>query len=194
MTAARLPAVATMLLLSGCGMAIGLAMVWYGFSLAKTTWFQSYPEFRAIREKTPARSFTALCLAALDPASGRLTWVNAGLPEPMLRTGADVGFLATPDPRLPLGIHADLAYRQETAVLAPGDVLVLYSDGLPETPGHDGQPYGYDRARARLATLEVETMTAREILDALVSDVRARAASDAPADDMTLVVVRREPA
>ena len=45
----------------------------------------------------------------------------------------------------PLGLFRESAYEQQTVALAPGDVLVIYTDGLVETIGNNGEEFGVDR-------------------------------------------------
>ena len=89
-------------------------------------------------------------MGRLDVVSGRLTWLNAGHPQPLLlRSGADIEALQAP-PRIPLGLGPDLAVQAE-AVLGPGDRLLLHSDGLIEGRDASGSPFGVERLR-RLVT------------------------------------------
>ncbi len=136
------------------------------------------------------RSFTALCLVGLEAPGRKLRYVNAGMTEPLLKSAHGVRFLATADPRLPLGIHEDVAYREKRVQLRAGDVLVLYTDGLPEALSPAREVYGYAALERRLATLPTERMSSREILRALLADVRDFASSAAQQDDMTVIVVK----
>ena len=90
------------------------------------------------------RQFVALCLARFTPASGEVVLANAGLPDPyLLRPGAAPAPLAVPGPRLPLGLRAEQGYHALRLRLAPGERLLLLTDGLPEARA-DGAPLGYD--------------------------------------------------
>ncbi|MEE8523196.1 MAG: PP2C family protein-serine/threonine phosphatase [Thermoanaerobaculia bacterium] len=150
---------------------------------------------RAGRAGQATRKFTAVCLACVSSASRELVYVNAAITEPLLKSGDGVRFLSTPDPRLPLGIHEEVAYREERVELRPGDVLVLYTDGVPEAQSATGELYGYDALRRRLASLPAEQMSSREILQALLADVRDFSDGCCPQqDDMTMVAVKAEAA
>ena len=106
---------------------------------------------RAMYEKIGKRQFTALCAMVLDPAGGELRFVNAVLCEPLLRSAAGVEYLASSGSTLPLGARSGTVYERRTVLLHPGDVLVVFSDGVPEALGRSGVQYGYDRPRALLA-------------------------------------------
>ncbi len=138
----------------------------------------------------PARTFTALCLACLDADTCELRWVNAGLTEPLLSSGDGVRGLPTPDPRFPLGIREEESYREERLRLAPGDVLVFYTDGLPEAVNTAGEVYGYAALERHLASLPADRMASREILDALLAGAERFAGGSPRQDDVTVVVVK----
>ncbi len=145
---------------------------------------------RLLFRRTPARRFTALCLACLGSSPRELRWVNAGLNEPLLKSRGGVRFLATADPRFPLGIREEEAYREQRQPLRPGDVVVLSTDGVPEAQNPSRELYGYDALERRLATLPTQRMSARKVLRALLADVRRFTAGFPQQDDMTLVVVK----
>ncbi len=90
--------------------------------------------------------FITLCLGVLEFGPRRFTYCSAGHPLPLLRRadgrieehGADgAGF--------PLGIEADAVYRQVSLELEPGDVVLIYSDGVPDA--HNARGERYDSAR-----------------------------------------------
>jgi len=86
------------------------------------------------------RQFVALAHARFEPASGRLLLVNAGLPDPLLvRPGQPAAAIEVPGPRLPLGARRDITYEVASCTLAPGDRLLMLTDGFTEARGrHDG--------------------------------------------------------
>ena len=90
--------------------------------------------------------YATAVLAELDLASGRLSWVSAGHPEPLLlRGGRLVKTLAT-QPSTPLGMpFAAGDVEVGTEHLEPGDRVLLYTDGLPEARQPDGSFFGVER-------------------------------------------------
>ncbi len=136
------------------------------------------------------RRLTALCLAGLESSTRELRWVNAGLAEPLLLSSEGARFLATADPRFPLGVREQEAYREQRTRLAAGDVLVLYTDGVPEAQSPAGEVYGYEALKSRLSTLPVARMAARQILQELLDDAARFSAGQPQQDDMTMVVIR----
>ncbi|MEM7352356.1 MAG: PP2C family protein-serine/threonine phosphatase [Acidobacteriota bacterium] len=133
------------------------------------------------------REFVALALAAYDPASGRLELANAGLPDPYLLTPTGVTTIEAPQPRLPLGLRAEVEYRSIEVDLAPGDRVLLLTDGLPEAPIAEGEPLGYE---ALVQFLDQHQDDPGTWLDALLIRLR-EATIDEQDDDWTALVLER---
>ena len=91
---------------------------------------------------------------------------------------------------MPLGIFEDATWEQATAHLAPGDVLVLYTDGITEAQDRQEAFFGAGRllevAQANLGR------SAQDMQDALIAEVRAFAGDAPQFDDIALMVVARE--
>lgn len=138
------------------------------------------------------RQFTALCLARLDAHQPVLSWVDAGLPEPLLWTGGKARYLSSPDPRLPLGLLPGLSYRRARQTLVPGDILILATDGVPEAQNAAGDLLGYEGLRRWLDGLGPRTATldARGVLNQLLDHLECFATGAPQHDDLTAVVVR----
>jgi Stage II sporulation protein E (SpoIIE) len=126
-----------------------------------------------------------------DPLTRLLCYVNAGHYPPLLIGERDHGREIV---RLDagggpvLGLLPAARYEQARCEVRPGDVLVLYSDGLIEATNPDGEEYGESRLREFLATARAGT--ADEIRDAILASASAYLGSAPPRDDLTLVVAR----
>jgi len=98
-----------------------------------------------VGEQFGGDSFTTGILAELDPESGTLRWVNAGHPPPLvLRSGGEVSVLDAAH-ATPFGMP--LFATEPTVVeerLEPGDILVLYTDGVTEARQDSGDSFGLD--------------------------------------------------
>ena len=106
---------------------------------------------RRLAAELGRRQFVALAHARFEPASGRLLLANAGLPDPLLvRPGRPAVAVEAPGPRLPLGARRDVAYEAIECTLAPGDRLLLLTDGFTEARGPDGGPLGLETLAAAL--------------------------------------------
>jgi serine phosphatase RsbU (regulator of sigma subunit) len=125
-------------------------------------------------------SFVTLFHAELDVASRTLTYVDAGHGYGLVRR-ADGTCETLRSGGLPLGILPDETYREHTIAMAPGDTLVVYSDGLAEAPSQ------CELNLARIAEHVDGNASATEIVDHLVglADLPG-----APPDDLTVVVLR----
>jgi phosphoserine phosphatase RsbU/P len=145
---------------------------------------------QVLHRKAPKHMFTALCLATIENDPRTLTFVNAGLCLPLRKRGAAVTELESSGPTLPLGPIADTAYESRTVPLERGDVVVLYTDGLPEATGTSGEQYGYERLQHSLARLDTSASGAATIRDAVLADVARFAAGSHRHDDMAVVVIK----
>jgi sigma-B regulation protein RsbU (phosphoserine phosphatase) len=89
---------------------------------------------------------------------------------------------------LVLGIFEHSTYEEEALTLAPGDVIIAFSDGVSEALNEAGDEYSEDRLLA--AVIANRQRTPQELLDAVLADVRRFAGSATANDDVTVVVVR----
>lgn len=136
------------------------------------------------------RGFVAL--GYLAPAEGgRLRYLIAGQPRPLKRTAAGrIEPLPLSAHRLPVGALAAGGYRALDAELAPGELLVLYSDGVDEARSPAGEEFGEERlARVIAATPADPEAVVEAVLAALEEFTRGKE----PYDDLTLLAVQRLP-
>ncbi|MFF1462195.1 PP2C family protein-serine/threonine phosphatase [Streptomyces sp. NPDC058330] len=106
---------------------------------------------------------SALC-CLFDPATGRLTWAQAGHPAPLLFRGGVGRPLPAPDGVL-LGAASGVVYEQDEGVLSPGDVLVLHTDGLTRGGDTDAGPEVLPGLAPRLAHGDTAQDCLRTVLD-----------------------------
>jgi sigma-B regulation protein RsbU (phosphoserine phosphatase) len=88
----------------------------------------------------------------------------------------------------PLGALADCVYPERELELAPGDTLLLLTDGLPELTGQAGEPLGYPRLHELFAA--AAGRSPEEVIGHLAAAADAWRGAEAPEDDMTFVVLR----
>lgn len=144
----------------------------------------SKPLFR----RTPSNRFATVVMAVVEPASGALHWANAGHnPGLVVRHDGTRQWLESTG--LPLGLMDDATYHTLHSSLAPGDLLVLYSDGYTEATNGDLEEFGADRLAEACAGLRNEPLEI--IARALERELDVFAAGSAPSDDRTLVMIRR---
>ncbi len=139
-------------------------------------------------ERTPPEKYATAFLAVLDLPSGRLTWVNAGHNAPLLlRAAGGSEWLGSNG--FPLGLRRGAGYASVTTTLEPGDLVVVYTDGISEAANPAEEEFGLPRLLA--AALTHRHLPARELALALEHEVDAFAEGEPYADDRTLVVLRR---
>ena len=132
-----------------------------------------------------ASRFITIFFAAIS-REGKLTFCNGGHNPPFLVSGSTVRRLETGG--LICGLFVQATYEEETVQLKPGDVLVMFSDGVSEALNAAGDEFGDPRI------LECVQQNAggdpTKVLDCLVHTVKAFAAGTVQSDDLTAVVVR----
>ena len=143
-----------------------------------------------VRAARPGK-FITLFYGELDPAEGLLRYVNAGHNYPLLRR-ADGSLEPLIEGGLMLGFGDDLEFAQGEASMAPGDALLLYSDGVSEAMDLHGQEYGEDRLQE--AWRRHGTLPPAECIGKLMAEVEAFRAGAPQSDDITLVVLAAAPA
>ncbi|MEO8495002.1 MAG: SpoIIE family protein phosphatase [Planctomycetota bacterium] len=129
--------------------------------------------------------FITFALCVLDPLRHELTVVNAGHMPPLLRRAktGEVEEIAPDISSPPLGIDASVTYQQATITLEPGDVVLMYTDGISECPSPAGPLFGIDRIRRVLAT----GTDARDVIRKLLDEV-SEFTQGLPQEDDTCIV------
>ena len=143
---------------------------------------------RIIHRSRLATKFVSMFLAEIN-LEGRVIYCNAGHPEAIaMRSDGSVSFLRTGG--MILGPNPDARYTFGIEELDPNDLLVLYTDGITEARSEpDGEEYGRDRLIHALRT--ARHLDPIAIVDRVFSDVDNFTAISPPADDQTVVVVKR---
>lgn len=145
---------------------------------------------RQLYRRTPPEKYATAFLAVLDPATGRVRYTNAGHnPGLVVRSGGEVETLDTTG--VPLGLVPFAPpYRAGEAALAPGDTLVLYTDGIVEAMDPEGEEYGLERLM-EICRRRWGQGSCRDLAEAVEEDLAAFVRGVPFADDRTLVMARR---
>jgi serine phosphatase RsbU (regulator of sigma subunit) len=143
---------------------------------------------RYLVESIPPNRFVTLFYAELDPKDGDLAFLNAGHNPPLIvHAGGTMEQLAAGG--LPLGIMANADFREGRTQLHPGDVLVIYSDGVSEATNPSGEEFGPTRLYEVVArNLDA---SAGGIRDRIESALTKFCQGTPAADDITLVICKR---
>jgi sigma-B regulation protein RsbU (phosphoserine phosphatase) len=143
-----------------------------------------------VNETDPDRFITAF-FARLDPRSRTLDYASAGHPTAYILDGCGDVRTILPSTSLPLGVLADTPFPAGNRTsLQPGDIAVLFTDGLLETMSAEENLFGHDRAIQVVASNREKT--AGQIITALYEAVTAFSGSKKLSDDITLVVIKVE--
>jgi len=146
---------------------------------------------RLLYRRTPPEKYATAVVAAIALDSGVLRYANAGHNPPLVvRASVAVEELAATG--VPIALLPAAAYEVAEVLLAPGDSLILYTDGIVEANDPDGEEYGNDRL-ADLCRRHSQASCA-DLATALDADLEAFVRGVPFADDRTLVMARRLPA
>ena len=142
---------------------------------------------RLFFENTPEDSYATLFYADYDDANHCLRYANCGHNPPLLRANGEIerlGATATV-----LGLFSNWNCEVKKVSLGPGDVLVIYTDGVTEAPNEAGEEFGESRLMKIVrAHKKVEV---QEMLSAILADVQQFSGAS-QADDLTLVIARAQ--
>lgn len=177
------------------GKGIPAALIMAGFRMSLLAEIRNEFTMRAVmrkvnsllHESTERDKFVTLFFGMLDWKNRVLSFSNAGHNPPLLLRGdGRVQYLL--EGGVALGVLPDARYEERPLALQPGDVLLLYTDGVSEAESPTGEQFGTRRLEQCLK--RIAGGTANEILKGVVDEVTAYAGEHGVSDDLTLVVVK----
>jgi len=133
--------------------------------------------------------FATMFVGLLDPASGELAYANLGQDAPAIFRADDGATQRLPPADPALGLLPGLRPSVQRAFVGPGDRLLLYTDGVPESIGEAGE-FGEDRL---MDVARRSPGDALALVDAVVHALEGHAAGHTRHDDVTILAVRRLP-
>jgi len=144
---------------------------------------------RSIHHAVRGDRFITLVLIAIDRKSGDVRYVNAGHNPPFLvHASGETEKLSVGG--LLLGMFPEATYESAEFKMGPGDVLVLYSDGVTEARDDSDEEFGEERL---VAFLEKHRDLDPEVLvESLIRTVHEFSSDGKPGDDVTVAVIRRD--
>jgi sigma-B regulation protein RsbU (phosphoserine phosphatase) len=142
---------------------------------------------RLFWEVTPRGLFASLFFGLLDLGRGVLEFVNAGHDPPFILR-ADGTLRDLDEGGTVLGLVEESRYERGAVVVAPGDVLVLFSDGITDRSNVEGELFGVPRLKE--AALRNRAAGARLLLYSLLGEIQGFSAGQPAEDDVTLIVAR----
>lgn len=146
---------------------------------------------RLIIADSRAGLFVTTFYAVLETATGHVTYANGGHNYPLLYEIATGQVRPLRAQGIVLGIVPQPQFEQHSLTMAPGDVLLLYTDGVTEAMNLERELFGDERLAAVLRAHHHRSP--QEIIGAVLTAVTAFAGGQSQADDITMVVIKRTP-
>lgn len=142
---------------------------------------------RLLPEFAGEANFVTLLYAILEGTPGILTYTTCGHPPPLLLQ-ANGEVIQSNQRNTALGIARRPNYRDERLQMCPGDILVLYTDGVIELMNPEGEAFGLSRLVQVIR--QNQASTASELVEKIIESARAFSSNHGFLDDLTLVIVR----
>ena len=140
----------------------------------------------SIYDDIPPKMFVTCLYAILDPATGLLQYANAGHDLPYRRHKGGVSELRATG--MPLGLMPGMSYEEKETVLAPGESILFYSDGIVEAHNLDGNMFSFPRLMELVGKHADDTT----LIDFLLAELAAFTGPDwEQEDDVTMVTLQR---
>jgi len=138
---------------------------------------------------TEADRFATLFMGVLDPTHNTLEYCNGGHDQPLLfsKGNKPVGLEAT---GLLLGCFENSEYTMGKIKLDPGNILVVYSDGITESMNKYEEEFGLEPLE-KIVT-ELQNKGAKEILEDVLTSVKLHSKDVPQSDDLTLLIIKRD--
>jgi sigma-B regulation protein RsbU (phosphoserine phosphatase) len=133
--------------------------------------------------------FVTLFYAQINPATGQVTYVNAGHNPPLWYRADRDQFVQIKRTGLALGMEDGSGYKEGAAQFEPGDFLFLYTDGITEAVNAHIEEFGGERLQRVL--FEHRRAASAEIVAALENELNDFIGTALPFDDITLVIAKR---
>lgn len=145
---------------------------------------------RILMEESRSGMFISLFYAILDTGTGRLQYARAGHNPPILLRAEDNSIIQLDAPGTVLGVTDNPRTLQESVTLLPGDVLVMYTDGVTEAVNEVNEEFGEERLRQLIQ--HAGDLPAGALIERINAAVRIFCGEREQFDDFTLLVVKRE--
>ncbi len=144
-----------------------------------------------IRKENRSGQFVSVCYSTLDVQSGHLIFANAGHNLPLWVKGNSGQVRELVAPGIVLGVLEDVKLTEGEVDLAPGDLLIFYTDGVTESMDSSREQFGEERLQEVVGNLG--HASTRQVIEAVVDAVKAHTSDALPFDDITMLVVKRSP-
>ncbi len=145
---------------------------------------------RFLGPQIPSGRFVTLGGCLYHPSSGKVQWSRAGHPPALVLSRQQGAVRQLKGQGFPIGFDESGRFTLEEDSLAPGDALLLFTDGISEAQNRAMSPYGFERLAAALSRTTPES-TASQMLGAILDDFNSFRQDRLLRDDVTLLIVKR---
>jgi serine phosphatase RsbU (regulator of sigma subunit) len=133
-------------------------------------------------------SYATLFLGIIDLETGQFNFVNGGHQPPILLKSGNREIERLTEGGPPVGLLPDSVYRSAEVLIEPGDLLVLYTDGVVEAENSDGEAFGAERLEEEI--MRKNDRSPREIIEAIHGQVAFFSQDKSAVDDLTIIVLQ----
>jgi phosphoserine phosphatase RsbU/P len=141
-----------------------------------------------ISQDSKSGMFVTLFYGLLDSATRTFAYVNAGHNPPIHYSAADSTLSELEATGIAIGLMDDSQYSQDTVLMASGDLLILYTDGITEAENAQREMFGLERLKEII--LASTALSSQHIIEAILTAVRTYTGEYPQSDDITLMVIR----
>jgi serine phosphatase RsbU (regulator of sigma subunit) len=138
---------------------------------------------------TPNSMFVTAAFAMIWPETGQMIYANAGHNLPLIVRNCSSEVEKMPPGGMAMGVFQNFKLEDHRLMINPGDVLLMYTDGVTECFSPSGEAFGEERLMTLLAQNCSKPL--KQLLDILEGELIAWRAGAPPSDDMTMLVLRR---
>ena len=133
--------------------------------------------------------FVTVFFAVLDPVSATVTYVNAGHNPPLLYRAATQQVTTLKEHGIALGVIPNISLRDQEISVEPGDVLLLYTDGVTEAMNANEEEFGAERLASIVAASG--HLSTDKLVDEILEQVAEFTGGGPNSDDLTIVAIKR---
>ncbi len=137
---------------------------------------------------TQTELFISMFYLSIDLSNKHIRYANAGHNKPLHYQAKNQAIEELDAEGLILGVKRDISFNEEKTIFAPGDILLLYTDGITEAERSDGDFFGEERLRDILVAMK--DRKAQEIIDDLLEQVRIFTGNHNFNDDVSIVIIK----
>jgi sigma-B regulation protein RsbU (phosphoserine phosphatase) len=135
-----------------------------------------------------AELFITMFYMKYNPATRKLSYANAGHNRPLLLPAGKTVCCELDAEGIIFGVTKEILFEEKSTILRPGDLVLLYTDGITEAQNPKGEFYGTERL-ARLFSMQ-GAKAPQEIINHITKDLQTFSGSSSFADDVSMVVLK----